>query len=333
MNSTELLKKATGLTVDQGNRKLRKPISIAVLAVAAAGLLAFLIESNSSTREAFEALVAPWRRLYWDRLDASAKAQTEGQIRLAVVQTLAALGALCALIYTARTYRLSRRGQVTDRFNKALERIDSDEIYVRIGGILALGEVMDDYPERSLNAFQVLSTFLYSRTSVSQPADVASFPREPESDTQLALKVLTTGTRRRASNQSISLKDLHLVGVDLRGADLRNARLQRSNLRGADLEDADLRGATLHRTDFRGSTVSRANFREADLYKTDFRNSWLSKADFRGASMEGVQFDDAVLDWADFRGAHHLASETISKARSLLGVKLDKAVAEILGLK
>ncbi len=300
--------------------------------MAAIGAFIFLAHDNSSAREAFRALVMPWRRSYWDRLDVAAKAQAEGQIRLAVVQTVTAIGALCALIYTARTYRLSRRGQVTDRFNKALERLDSDEIYVRIGGILALGEVMDDHPERSLNAFEVLSTFLYSRTSTSQPAALATFPKRPESDTQLALKTLTAPLRRRPADQSVNLKDLYLVGADLRGADLRNVRMQRSNLQDADLESADLRDATLHRTDFRRSTMSSAKLKGAELYGADFRDSWLSKADFRGASLQGVQFDGATLDWADFRGSYHLSSEKLMQARSLQGVKLDRHLADALGI-
>ncbi|MDX3313042.1 hypothetical protein P1S61_29005 [Streptomyces sp. ME08-AFT2] len=60
-------------------------------------------------------------------------------LRTAMVALVAALGAGIALLYTARTYRLIQRGQITDRFTKALERLGSPEIYVRIGGIPPLG--------------------------------------------------------------------------------------------------------------------------------------------------------------------------------------------------
>jgi len=51
---------------------------------------------------------------------------------------------IAGLLYTARNYRLSRRGQVTDRFTTALERLGSSELYVRIGGVHALEHVMRD---------------------------------------------------------------------------------------------------------------------------------------------------------------------------------------------
>ncbi|MEV7076629.1 hypothetical protein [Streptomyces sp. NPDC093990] len=70
-------------------------------------------------------------------------------MRTAVVAFTAALGAGIALLYTARTYRLTRRGQITDRFTEALERLGSPEIYVRIGGILALEQIVQDCPRTS----------------------------------------------------------------------------------------------------------------------------------------------------------------------------------------
>jgi hypothetical protein len=40
------------------------------------------------------------------------------------------------LIYTVRSYRLSHRGQMTDRFTKALERLGSERLYVHIGAYM-----------------------------------------------------------------------------------------------------------------------------------------------------------------------------------------------------
>ena len=53
---------------------------------------------------------------------------------------MAALGAAVGLAYTARTYRLSREGQLTDRYTKAVEQLGSDKIEVRLGGLYALVE-------------------------------------------------------------------------------------------------------------------------------------------------------------------------------------------------
>ncbi|GAA3370033.1 hypothetical protein GCM10020367_15050 [Streptomyces sannanensis] len=85
-------------------------------------------------------------------------------LRTTLVAVVAALGAGIALLYTARTYRLTRRGQITDRFTKALERLGSPEIYVRIGGILALEQIVQDAPEQAAtDAAEVLGHFIRHR--------------------------------------------------------------------------------------------------------------------------------------------------------------------------
>src|SRR5271155_3394414 len=50
----------------------------------------------------------------------------------------AGLLAAGALLFTARNFTLSREGQVTDRYGKAIEQLGSDKLDVRIGGIYAL---------------------------------------------------------------------------------------------------------------------------------------------------------------------------------------------------
>ena len=56
----------------------------------------------------------------------------------------AGLLAAGALIFTARNFILSREGQVTDRYTKAIEQLGSDKLDVRIGGIYALERVARD---------------------------------------------------------------------------------------------------------------------------------------------------------------------------------------------
>ncbi|MEU6672513.1 hypothetical protein [Streptomyces sp. NPDC046727] len=84
-------------------------------------------------------------------------------LRTALVACAAAIGAGVALVYTIRNYRLTRRGQVTERFTKALERLGSDQRYVRIGGALALEQIVQDAPEQATHAAQVLGHFVRDR--------------------------------------------------------------------------------------------------------------------------------------------------------------------------
>jgi hypothetical protein len=48
------------------------------------------------------------------------------------------MAALVGLILTGRTYLLSRRGQLTDRYTKAVTQLAADKLTERLGGIYAL---------------------------------------------------------------------------------------------------------------------------------------------------------------------------------------------------
>ncbi|WP_369780156.1 pentapeptide repeat-containing protein [Streptomyces sp. R33] len=180
----------------------------------------------------------------WSSLPAGDRAQIIGQWRLFLIQGIAALGAAVALLYTARNYRLTRRGQVTDRFIKALERIGHTEEYVRSGGVLAMEQVLKDDVGHTADAAQVLTSLVRQRTasvavrkSPPRMPKAASYvrrplPDPPRPDVQLALTVLGRNPT---------------PAMDLSGRCLARADLCEADLRGADLRAADLRGAKLER--------------------------------------------------------------------------------------
>jgi hypothetical protein len=77
-----------------------------------------------------------------------------------LLQLGAGLFAVAALVYTAKNFTLSREGQMTDRYTKAVEQLGSDKLDVRIGGIYALERVARDSPRDRLTV-----------KAVSQPLD------------------------------------------------------------------------------------------------------------------------------------------------------------------
>jgi hypothetical protein len=99
----------------------------------------------------------------WPQLTAAEQVTATGQFRIALVQVAGAAGAVVALAYTARTYRLSHRGQLTERFSKALERLGSDEPYVRLGGVHALAHLLRDSADHHLDVVEVLVAFVRQR--------------------------------------------------------------------------------------------------------------------------------------------------------------------------
>ncbi|MFE3591386.1 pentapeptide repeat-containing protein [Streptomyces niveus] len=276
----------------------------------------------------------PMARPEWDRLAPEVRTTAEGQYRLAVVQAAAALGAGVALAYTARNYRLSRRGQVTDRFTKALERLGSEELEVRIGGVLALEQIVQDSPDQATHAAQVLNAFIRqhaslvpavthgaAKTGVMGAAALrtvlnrtTTHPRPPErldADIQAALTALTRPESRRHTHptQIIDIAGLRLSGARLDqadltnalldGSDLTNARLVGANLTNAQLRRANLAGARLVGADLTNAQLRDANLTSAGLEDANLTNTRLRTANLTNARLVGANLTDAWLDGTD----------------------------------
>jgi hypothetical protein len=168
----------------------------------------------------------------------------------------AGLFAAGALIYTARTFGLSREGQVTDRYTKAIEQLGSDKLDVRIGGIYALERVARDSAKDHPTVMEVLTAFVREHSREQWPlpehdTDPAP-PPERRPDVQAALTVIG---RRHASRDTrpIDLARADLTGANLAGALLFHADLTGAHLAYADLAYADLAAARLARADLTGA--------------------------------------------------------------------------------
>lgn len=332
----------------------RKASAVAVVAVlVAAGLGAFWWGGP-----VWRALV-PMARPSWDRLPPEAKPTLEAQFRLAVIQATAAAGAAVALLYTARTYRLTRRGQVTDRFTEALERLESKEKYVRTGGVLALEQIVQDSPDQATHAAQILNAFIRDRaphrpelSSAKEAERTAAdaLPVTPDADIQAALTALTRPATRRhieAAWQISRLSGLHLMGADLRGANLRGANLRNANLMGADLQGTNLRGVDLRTAKLQAVNLANADLRNADLRGADLsalmphltdlnvrailrglpfvalptQRSISRALELRGADLSNADLRGADLREVDFEGVTGLVPEQLLKARFDASVK------------
>ena len=86
----------------------------------------------------------------------------------------AGLFAAGALVFTARNFTLSREGQVTDRYTKAIEQLGSDKLDVRIGGIYALERVARDSARDHPTVMEVLTAFIREHSREQWPPPVPS---------------------------------------------------------------------------------------------------------------------------------------------------------------
>src|SRR6266540_1827984 len=262
----------------------------------------------------------------WPRLTAAEQVTATGQFRIALIQFAGALGAVVALAYTARTYRLAHRGQLTERFSKALERLGSDEPYVRLGGVHALAHVLRDSADHHRDVVEVLVAFVRQRAPrVASPTGVRShgadtrsgvllvtsdqaLPAEPAPDVQAALTALGHHPRRLEARVMLNLGDLHLARAVLNRADLTDASLGGANLTdawltGADLTRAQLPAANLTRAQLPGANLTLAVLNRADLTDTWLGGANLTRARPEGANLTPVQLHEANLTDASLAGA------------------------------
>src|SRR5580700_4064551 len=211
----------------------------------------------------------------------------------------AGLFAAGALIFTARnftvsrrTLELSRQGQVTDRYTRAIEQLGSDKLDVRIGGIYALERVARDSSRDHSTVMEVLAAFIREHSHEPwQPPRLANWRRGPETgprpDVQAAATVI--GRREVSRDQ----RQINLSGANLSRAQLPEADLARCNLHYSNLTGADLFRAKLRQTEFVGADLTRANLNGTDLYN----------ANFTFATMKETLLGGAALGWAIFSGA------------------------------
>ena len=246
----------------------------------------------------------------------------------------AGLLAGAALLFAARALILLRRGQVTDRYTKAIEQLSSGELDVRIGGIYALEGVARDSARDHPMVMEVLTAFVreHSREQWPPPDSprttwitwrgrfrTGSRPQErfTRPDVQAAVTVLGRRDARR------DIQRIHLNGADLSGANLSDANLggadlTEATLRDADLGGADLTGATLRDTDLTRADLTEATLRSADLGGADLTEATLRSTVLRSADLQATTLIRATLTRADltraFLGGADLTEATLAGA-------------------
>ncbi len=245
----------------------------------------------------------------------------------------AGLFAAGALVFTARNFALSRAGQVTDRYTRAVEQLGSDKLDVRIGGIYALERVARDSARDHRTVIEVLTAFIREHSHEQWPRSGGPAGRGQERPGQEQsirpdiMAALTVIRRRYPYREivSIDLSGATLPGAVLRRADLRYADLTGADLTGADLADADLSYANLKGTELTGADLSFAVLFAANLTGAVLRDTDLGRAGLRGAHLDRAVLTGVNLYRADLTGAELIGANLSGadvKGATLRGARL-----------
>lgn len=242
--------------------------------------------------------------------------------------------------------KITREGQIADRFTASVEQLGNKSDDVRLGGIYSLQRIIRDSEKDQPAIVDILSAYVRAHapsTNKNPPKD----GRPADADVLAAVNILSSRNSKRDKGSVIdwshaylwdaSLPSAALPGASLAYVDLGMAELGGADLSESDLSEANFAGAQLQEVNFSGAYIGAANFGEedigdsvvvgADLTKADLSDVDLTMASFRGARLEGADFSGACLFMADLTEAEGLTVGQITQARVCMGTKLPPRLA------
>jgi hypothetical protein len=202
----------------------------------------------------------------------------QNDVRATLLQGLGGLAILAGAVFTYRQLRVTREGQVTDRFTRAIEQLGHANIDVRLGGIYALERIAKDSKPDQSTVAEVLCAYVRthspwppktsSQRGVSLPATEPKPFRAGEvqdlivrlPDVYAVSRILGRWHTTMGRTPKLPLHDADLQRAALRGDHLEGADLRHTNLQGADLSGAHLEGALLD-----GANLLNARLKDAGL--------------------------------------------------------------------
>jgi Pentapeptide repeats (8 copies) len=201
--------------------------------------------------------------------------------------------------------------QVTGRFSKAIEHLGNEEaIEVRLGGIYALEQIAIDSAKYHWTIVEILSAFIREKRPLDSTEPVGI-------DVRAALIVMgRRNVRQDPSNNSINLRSVNLVDIEvlcanLPGIDFSKAILIRSNLSGSILTCANLNGANLSNAILSRADLHGAKLIDTDLSDTDLSHADLCQADLTNTDLSNVNLSRTLLLGADLSTSKNLTNDQL----------------------
>jgi hypothetical protein len=266
-------------------------------------------------------------------LTAEQRARATSDARTALLQAVGGLLLAAGAAATWWQVRISREGQVTERFTRAVDQLGSKHLDVRLGALYALERIARDSTGDRRTIAEVLIAYVRQRAPwppTQQGQYRADWPLEQHPDlrtrapdAQAALTVLGRGPFPKP----VRPFDPDADRLDLREVDLRKADLGRLHLEGARLTGLHLEGAQLSDTHLNGAWLGDAHLGRAQLVRANLQEAVLEDANLQKADLRGANLQEAVLEEANLQRA--VLEEANLQRAELLGANLQGA--ELLG--
>lgn len=263
--------------------------------------------------------------------------EAENEARRTLVQIVGGIFVVAGLFFTwtnmdltqrnaTEALKLSEKGQVTERFTRAVDQLGKSDavsrqgsgrtetitvqnLPARLGGIISLEMIARESEDYHWEIMEILAAYV-RRNAPAIPAKtgdqgISTAETPTVKSTSLDVEAAVTVIRRR----NLTEKETDLQTVDLSYCSLPNASFFAANLKGASFEQSQLgfanfSQANLQAAKFDRADLTRALFNSATLNRAVFPSAQLRGANFGGANLEDANFIDAHLEEADLRGSN-----------------------------
>jgi hypothetical protein len=281
---------------------------------------------------------------HFDKAADELKAQND--VRTTVLQALAGGVLLLGAALTWRQLGVTREGQITDRYTKAVDQLGSDHLDVRVGGIYALERIARDSPNDRATIEEVLTAYVRDHAPWPPPPSPPSLQAVTQRLVTFAQRQRSVLQRRRAKNAAGPDQQGRPAGQKSQGppADVQAAvtvlgrrELPPDGLRRLDLSRTDLQGAILNEANLQDANLMEANLQGAYLNDANLQGAWLVRANLQGAQLDIANLQGALLFYANLQGALFLDRADFDDAVAVEGTRWpgnwDRAEMEARGVR
>lgn len=214
------------------------------------------------------------------------------EIRKLVISAMSALLVVSAAVGAWREYRFEEYKDFGRQIVAAMNLLDSKSPAVQIGGVYALGRVIEDSSRDAEPMLRALVSALHQWTNKKVRARDA-----PLGGAALA------AFRVFGDLQVMALK--RCGGLEFEELNLRSFRGENGNYSSCTFVNVDLTGASMPGVNLSESTLVVVNFNESDLRNALFDRSNLTGVSFVEADLRGASFEAATgLEVANFLSAN-----------------------------
>ena len=249
--------------------------------------------------------------------------------------------------FLLRRTRASEQGVTVERLTRAMDQLASEDLSVRLGGILGLEQIAVLHEEEREKIKTILTTRIHELDQkAKQERKSEEIPRTgypegyPEQNKRKDIEVAIKALSRVLSCydmdgpmycylRDLDLYNLFFVNTDMSNFELTNVDLSWSVMEGANFSTVNLCGANLTHANIRYANFSDATLVGANLTEIFLHMGDLSNADLKDTNLTGATISNTNLKGANLTGATlsevNVSSANFDSVKGLTQNQLDEA--------